>query len=221
MSATNSTPNYELPIFEATDKPTWQGDFNQAMNKIDTAVGDVEEKANTNSANISTVNQSIVTLNAGFNNLNGDVSQINTKLTNRVIVINNSNLVVPNSVSFIYTDASRNIYYNGNTLQMLCGYQIVNLNGSALIGTEARTPLIKVAQNLFGLETSTIGDNNNKYRLANVWAQSSNNSNFYLSGVHAYYDGENTIVYISTNQSWGTGFIFSVSVTTLNAGVIV
>ena len=38
MSATNSTPNYELPLFTPTDKPTWQGDWNGAMEKIDTAI---------------------------------------------------------------------------------------------------------------------------------------------------------------------------------------
>lgn len=38
MSATQSTPNYQLPIFEATDKPSWMGDFNGAMTKIDTAI---------------------------------------------------------------------------------------------------------------------------------------------------------------------------------------
>lgn len=36
--ATNSTPNYQLPLVTDTDKPTWRGDFNQAMSKIDTAL---------------------------------------------------------------------------------------------------------------------------------------------------------------------------------------
>lgn len=36
--ATNSTPNYNLPLVIDTDKPTWRGDFNQAMSKIDTAL---------------------------------------------------------------------------------------------------------------------------------------------------------------------------------------
>lgn len=38
MSATNSTTNYELPLFIGTDKPSWLGDFNGAMNKIDTSI---------------------------------------------------------------------------------------------------------------------------------------------------------------------------------------
>lgn len=36
--ATNSTPNYDLPLVIDTDKPTWRGDFNSAMSKIDAAL---------------------------------------------------------------------------------------------------------------------------------------------------------------------------------------
>lgn len=38
MSATNQTSNYDLPLFIGTDKPSWLGDFNGAMNAIDTAI---------------------------------------------------------------------------------------------------------------------------------------------------------------------------------------
>lgn len=39
MSATNKTANYNLPQFIGTDKPTWLGDFNNAMSVIDTGMG--------------------------------------------------------------------------------------------------------------------------------------------------------------------------------------
>ena len=35
MSATNETTSYKLPLFTDNDQPTWLGDFNGAMNKID------------------------------------------------------------------------------------------------------------------------------------------------------------------------------------------
>lgn len=38
MTATNHTANYNLSQFEATDRPTWQGDYNKDMAKIDTAI---------------------------------------------------------------------------------------------------------------------------------------------------------------------------------------
>lgn len=36
MAHTNSTTNYDLPIFLGTDKPSWLNDFNGAMTDIDT-----------------------------------------------------------------------------------------------------------------------------------------------------------------------------------------
>lgn len=47
MSATKETTNYKLPIFEAADQPTWLGDFNGAMNSIDTAIASVGANAST------------------------------------------------------------------------------------------------------------------------------------------------------------------------------
>lgn len=38
MSATGSTTNYKLPLFEENDIPSWLTDFNSSMEKIDTAI---------------------------------------------------------------------------------------------------------------------------------------------------------------------------------------
>lgn len=45
MASTNKTPNYDLPQFIASDKPTWLGDVNGAMLAIDTAMHDNAEDA--------------------------------------------------------------------------------------------------------------------------------------------------------------------------------
>lgn len=42
MSTTNKTLNYELPIFIDTDKPSWLGDWNSAMTKIDNSVKTID-----------------------------------------------------------------------------------------------------------------------------------------------------------------------------------
>lgn len=47
MSATNETTNYKLPLFTDNDQPTWLGDFNGAMNKIDTDMNTVGANAST------------------------------------------------------------------------------------------------------------------------------------------------------------------------------
>lgn len=45
MGHTNETSNYELPQFVGTDKPTWLGDINGAMLKIDAAIAGVASDA--------------------------------------------------------------------------------------------------------------------------------------------------------------------------------
>lgn len=47
MSATNETANYKLPLFTDNDQPTWLGDFNGAMGKIDTDMNTIGANAST------------------------------------------------------------------------------------------------------------------------------------------------------------------------------
>lgn len=45
MASTNETTNYDLSQFVGTDKPAWLTDYNQDMNKIDTAIKSVSDTA--------------------------------------------------------------------------------------------------------------------------------------------------------------------------------
>lgn len=47
MPATNETTNYKLPLFTDNDQPTWLGDFNGAMSKIDADMNKVGANAST------------------------------------------------------------------------------------------------------------------------------------------------------------------------------
>lgn len=38
MSSTNKTTNFQLPQWQGSDHPTWQGDMNEAFKKIDDAM---------------------------------------------------------------------------------------------------------------------------------------------------------------------------------------
>lgn len=55
MSAAEQTPFLKLPQFAATDKPTWLGDFNGAMSKIDTGVASNNNKITEQTAQIAAV----------------------------------------------------------------------------------------------------------------------------------------------------------------------
>lgn len=47
MTATNETTNYKLPLFTDNDQPTWLGDFNGAMGKIDADMNTIGANAST------------------------------------------------------------------------------------------------------------------------------------------------------------------------------
>lgn len=47
MTASNETASYKLPLFTDDDQPTWLGDFNAAMNKIDATMAQAGADANT------------------------------------------------------------------------------------------------------------------------------------------------------------------------------
>lgn len=209
MSATNSTPNCQLPIFEATDKPTWQGDFNEAMNKIDTAIGDLDNEVTGVSGDITNIEQSIQTLGNNIAGVSSRVGTLERGIENKIILLNNSNIIAPSSVVFRYDENTRDIRYNDYMVQIECSFTVNNLDSSTLVNEFARTPLIKIPTNLFNLQQSAISDNNNKQHVADVWAFSGG-SNLNHSNIFAYYDGNNTNLYIETAQSWGNTFWFFV-----------
>lgn len=100
MSHTNETTNYKLPLFVDNDQPTWLGDFNGAMGKIDADMNTIGANASTalSAANnaVNRVGQvettiagvqttannaySLSTTNAnGIGTLDGQVAQLETK----------------------------------------------------------------------------------------------------------------------------------------------
>lgn len=76
MSTTNETTNYKLPLFTDNDQPTWLGDFNGAMNKIDTG--------------ITTVGANASTALSAANNAVNRVGQVETTITRVQTAANNA-----------------------------------------------------------------------------------------------------------------------------------
>lgn len=103
MSATNSTPTINLPLFIGTDKPAWLVDWNGAMNAIDSAIAalqtaesgtstalaalsnSVTALSNTVSQQttaIETVTQSVNQLAGNVSTINGNINTINSLIGN-------------------------------------------------------------------------------------------------------------------------------------------
>ena len=81
FNATNSTPNYGLPIFIDSDKPSWLVDWNGAMTELDTVIKEISTSEEANKNLITTANANI----AKINNIIEEIQAYNTALTNRVV----------------------------------------------------------------------------------------------------------------------------------------
>lgn len=62
MSATNSTPIINLPLFIGTDKPAWLVDWNGAMNIIDTNIAALQSAESGTAASLAALSQSVQAL---------------------------------------------------------------------------------------------------------------------------------------------------------------
>ena len=62
MSATNSTPTINLPIFIGTDKPAWLVDWNGAMNAIDSAIATLQTTESGTASSLAALAQSVTAL---------------------------------------------------------------------------------------------------------------------------------------------------------------
>jgi hypothetical protein len=64
MPASSLTSSILLPQFNDTDKPTWLGDFNSAMRKIDAAFAAKEAEINTLTTQLNAANTALTAANA-------------------------------------------------------------------------------------------------------------------------------------------------------------
>lgn len=83
FNATNKTPNYGLPIFIDSDKPSWLVDWNGAMTELDTVIKEISTSEESNKNLISTANANI----SKINNTIEEIHDYNYTLTNRVVTL--------------------------------------------------------------------------------------------------------------------------------------
>lgn len=83
FNATNKTPNYGLPIFIGSDKPSWLVDWNGAMTELDTVIKEISTSEEANKNLIATANANI----AKINNTIEEIQDYNYTLTNRVVTL--------------------------------------------------------------------------------------------------------------------------------------
>ena len=82
MASTNKTPNYDLSQYIGSDKPTFLGDYNSDMSKIDTAMKNNSNKINSIEKNNTGLNGRVENLETTSTNHTEEISNLNDTLTN-------------------------------------------------------------------------------------------------------------------------------------------
>ena len=109
MSATNTTTNYNLPIFIGTDKPAWLVDFNGAMNAIDAQMKTNADAIATKSPILTFSDTTNIDFTVTSNVVTADLSTAAAGTLSRALL---TPAVAPISDQIPYVDTS-------NTQQML------------------------------------------------------------------------------------------------------
>ena len=74
MGYTNKTSHYELPQYVANDKPSWLGDFNAAMLKIDTVMADNDATAEAANSAATGAQTQLAALSSQLSTIQGQVN---------------------------------------------------------------------------------------------------------------------------------------------------
>lgn len=103
MSSTNKTTNYELSQYVGSDKPTYLGDYNSDMLKIDTQMKSNADGVSTNASNISTVS---ATATEALGKANTNAENITTVTTTANSALSKANA---NEVAITGLEANTNV----------------------------------------------------------------------------------------------------------------
>lgn len=74
MGYTNKTSHYELPQYVANDKPSWLGDFNAAMLKIDTIMADNDATAEAANSAATGAQTQVAAMSSQLSTIQGQVN---------------------------------------------------------------------------------------------------------------------------------------------------
>lgn len=108
MSYTNHTPNYNLPQYVGTDKPTFLGDFNNAMTTIDTQMHSNAQNAGEGiaalqqaQAALSQTQETLTEVQAEVANVSGIAANVNTNVQQALSAANDATTAANNATSQI------------------------------------------------------------------------------------------------------------------------
>lgn len=150
MSATNKTTNYSLPIFVGSDVPSWLVDWNNAMQLIDTAIGNVLTLANTNSADILLAEAALNELRTALDTATPIINETATKVSELTATVSGMGSTVESlKIGFTELQGDVGVVYKGI---LSAGETTLTLS----VDTLTSESMIDVYTDVFGVAPSLI-----------------------------------------------------------------
>lgn len=114
MSATNKTTYLDLPQFIGTDVPSWLGDFNGAMEKIDTGYNNVDIKAGKATSTANSASSKADVNSTAIQSINAELQTIKKAVQNYDNILNFKMVTCVPSPNNLKADSSMIMTQNTN-----------------------------------------------------------------------------------------------------------
>ena len=140
MSYTNHTPNYNLPQYVGTDKPTFLGDFNNAMTTIDTQMHNNAQNAGEGIAALqqaqnalSETQETLTEVQTEVANVSGIAANVNTNVQQALTAANDATTAANNATSQIQpaVTAANKASADAQAAQQVANGNVTTLNNLA------------------------------------------------------------------------------------------
>lgn len=194
MASTNKTRGYKLSQFIGTDKPSWLGDYNGDMLKIDTALTSINATAtgaaSTGASATSQAQSAQKTANSALSKANqnsSDIQELKNDLTSTYL----ESTKIGNADRFYV-----NVYHSNylTVIKILINWD-GKPNNTTVSDDNTLFPFASVSGNIFNQRVGTINGNNVFMGTITIVYTSDGETKNYYTGIYAYYDGANTIFY--------------------------
>ena len=193
MSSTNKTNYYKLSQYIGTDKPTYLGDYNSDMSKIDAGIHEVQETATTANQTAGSAEAKVTALSPSVEALQNDMSGVKASVQSLTVdnAQNKKDLgTLKEEVSSVKTTAngaqSQVTNLNADIEKTLKDtVTLVNgLRGTVNAGYNAKMNLISINGHLSVSSPTTVGTNIIIGRLpSSIPAPGSNKTFYFVTGL--------------------------------------
>lgn len=203
MSATNKTTYLDLPQFIGTDVPSWLGDFNGAMEKIDTGynnvnikVGQAASTANSASSKADINTQSITSINAELKTLKNAVQNYDNILNFKFVTCVPSPNNLEASSSMIMSQNTNktlaSLKFNATMVFPLSSPSKYVFTWSATGGTTTFYDLFTIEDNCFNLNQTALPRSSECLPVGVMTYRNDSTRQIARLYVRAWYDGATT-----------------------------